>query len=178
MNAGTANFTAAGLAAYLARPETSSTIVPRLNEKTATPISSRACISGFEPTNNVLMRLSFTTALQRPDFDEATAISQITAVENTETLVANGQLTVPAVINSLEAADALRRFRREASDLRNPQLDPLKAKQVDASVAWYPSNDLFFQVAGFYKDISNFIVPVTFTGASIANLGFTPGTRI
>ena len=92
LTAGTANFTAAELAAYLVRPETSSTIVPRLNEKNSYTDFFPSLHFRFEPTNNVLMRLSFTTALQRPDFDEATAISQITAVENTETLVSNGQL--------------------------------------------------------------------------------------
>ncbi len=177
LNAGTATFTAAELAAYAARPETTSVLIPRLNERNSYTDFFPSLHFRYEPSSNVLMRLSFTTALQRPDFDEATAISRIRTTETTETLIDGGQLVVPTVLNSLAAADALRRFRREADDLRNPQLEALKARQIDASIAWYPSKDVFVQAAGFYKDITNFIVPVTFTGNSVANLGFTPGTE-
>jgi|TARA_Y100001970_G_scaffold94924_2_gene119666 iron complex outermembrane recepter protein len=43
----------------------------------------------------------------------------------------------------------------------------------DASVGWYPSENLFLEAAVFYKDIENFIVDVNGIGMSIADLPLT-----
>lgn len=46
----------------------------------------------------------------------------------------------------------------------NPLLDPFTANQYDISLEWYPTRDGLVSVAGFYKDVGNFVANRTFTG--------------
>src|SRR5262249_6599152 len=39
----------------------------------------------------------------------------------------------------------------------NPKLDPYKADQLDLSYEWYFHSESLFAVAGFYKDVKNYI---------------------
>lgn len=177
----TASFTQAELDAYLA---------PRLDINgdpleegvvNAVPRSARITYFDFyphvhfrwEPTETIVGRASFTQAIQRPNFNEASAIGQLTFNEQTD------DSAVPGVLNSLAAADALLLFENQAGTdaepFRVPELRPLRANQLDGSLSFYPNNDIFLQIAVFYKAIKDFIVPVTFSGAEVAEAGLTPG---
>lgn len=46
----------------------------------------------------------------------------------------------------------------------NPLLSPFRANQYDVSLEWYTSRDSLISVAGFFKDVSNFVASKTFTG--------------
>ena len=48
----------------------------------------------------------------------------------------------------------------------NPTLRAMKATHLDTSISWYPSDNLYFQAALFYKNINDFIVTVR--GADMA----------
>lgn len=181
VDGGTAAFTQAQLDAYLA-PRLDENGDP-LEEGVVSAISRAERVTYFdffphvhfrwEPTEKIVGRASFTEAIQRPNFNEASAIGQLTFSEETE------ETDVPGILNSLAAADALLLFENQAGTdaepFRVPSLRPLRAKQLDGSLSFYPSNDIFFQVAVFYKSIKDFIVPVTFAGAEVADVGLTPG---
>ena len=66
-----------------------------------------------------------------------------------------------AAVTTIAQAEALVVFDRllgtRADPLRDPELDPLRARQYDMSVSWYPNPDTFLQAAVFYKDIRDFI---------------------
>ncbi len=49
----------------------------------------------------------------------------------------------------------------------------MTSNNFDASIGWYPSPDLFFEVALFYKDIDNFIVDVRGIPMSLDQLPLT-----
>jgi iron complex outermembrane recepter protein len=176
LSAGTATFTPAQRDAFLAG---------RFNEDGDTveataivdPISASNSYTDFFPSVNVrwdisnelLGRFAYTTATRRPDFNQASAIFTTATTENTDSE------DIPAALTSLAAAGSLLSFERSISDLRDPELSPLYAHQLDASLAWYPNKHTFFQVAGFYKRISNFIVPVVFSGPDLTQLGLPIG---
>ena len=65
-------------------------------------------------------------------------------------------------------------------DLTNPGLDPAKATQFDAGIAWFPNRDTSVQITGFYKKIDDFIVGATFNGttAGRVDIGNLPGVAI
>ena len=42
----------------------------------------------------------------------------------------------------------------------NPELDPFRATQFDASLEWYFAEESLFSIAAFYKDIDSFIVDI------------------
>lgn len=46
----------------------------------------------------------------------------------------------------------------------NPLLSPFRADQFDVSLEWYTSREGLISIAGFYKDVSNFVANRTFTG--------------
>ena len=43
----------------------------------------------------------------------------------------------------------------------NPLLDPYRADQLDVSVEWYRTDTSLFSIAGFYKEFSSFVYPMT-----------------
>src|SRR5690606_5503260 len=127
----------------------------------------------WEPTDSLVLRLSYSEGLKRPEFREAAAIQQFVTNENglDETILADiisttygGQLTSIAQANAAIAAavaeDGGRQFVTEGQLIRDPTLDPLTSQNFDASVAWYPSRNTVLSVSGFYKKIKNFIFPV------------------
>lgn len=46
----------------------------------------------------------------------------------------------------------------------SPTLEPFRASQYDVSLEWYISREGLISIAGFYKDVSNFVANRTFTG--------------
>lgn len=174
--AGTATFTRAQADAFLAdRFDADGDPLEELANVTA--VSDRNSYVDFFPSVNVrwdiantlLARLSYTTATRRPDFNQASAIFTTSTSEETD------EDDIPAVINDLATARNIVLFERNVSDLRDPQLDPLTAHQFDASLAWYPNRNTFFQVAGYYKRISNFILPIVFSGSDLSQIGVPVG---
>jgi len=67
-----------------------------------------------------------------------------------------------------------RQFGTGIDPLRDPTLDPLRSRNYDLSVSWYPNDDTFLQVALFHKDIEDFIVRFTGGASSVERFGFTP----
>lgn len=120
----------------------------------------------WEPTDEWIFRASYTEAIQRPDFNQAAGNGGNVLDEDTD----EEDLVGLTTIADIEAAVEFDAEFGGALRLRDPFLDPLKAKQYDASASWYPNADTFFQVAVFYKDIENFIFPLT--SENIAVFGF------
>lgn len=105
----------------------------------------------WEPTETVVVRGSLGTALVRPNFDEGAATRQVLTVEQE-----NG-----TYVRSLSGG--------------NPNLDPLKARQADLSVAWYPSEATVLYAGVFYKRIDDFYIRSTLTGSDVATVGLPVG---
>jgi TonB-dependent receptor len=199
---GAATFTAAQRDAFLAqrRSATGAAIEERLassntftGKKTYTDVFPSINVR-WDLTDTVLARFAFTTATQRPDFDQASAIRSLRSQENgsittagsgaaantTFTRILNGQTLNTTILNStgittLAQAANLVSFRRTIDPARDPNLDPLRANQFDASLSWYPSNNIYLSAAAFYKDLTDFVVPTAFSGADVTRVGFRPG---
>ncbi|MDP6880501.1 MAG: TonB-dependent receptor, partial [Alteromonas macleodii] len=60
-----------------------------------------------------------------------------------------------------------------ALDVGNPNLVAMTSINYDASIGWYPSENLFMEAAVFYKDIDNFIVDVNGIGMALNDLPLT-----
>jgi TonB-dependent receptor len=99
--------------------------------------------------DDMVVRAAWTTAVVRPNFDEASVTRSFRTVED---------------------EDAPGTFSREF-DGGNPLLKPLTANQFDVSWAWYPSASSFLYVGAFYKQIDDFYVTGTFTGPDVARAG-------
>lgn len=102
----------------------------------------------WDPRDDLLVRLSLTRNLVRPQFGDASALQSIETQQETVAGV------VQTISRTLEGG--------------NPNLRPLTANGVDLSLGWYPLKDTAFTVAGFYKDLNNPFVSATFTGPDVA----------
>jgi TonB-dependent receptor len=100
----------------------------------------------YEASSDLLVRGSFNMALQRPNFEDT---------RNVHSALDDG------TTRSLE--------------LQNPLLDPAKAMQFDASVAWYPNRNTGLTLGVFYKRIRDFIVDADFLNVDIRNI---PGVNV
>lgn len=105
----------------------------------------------WEPAETVVVRGSLSMALVRPNFDEGAATRQVTTSEQED----------GTYLRSLSGG--------------NPQLDPLKARQADLSIAWYPNESTFLYAGAFYKRIDDFYINSTLTGADVASIGLPVG---
>lgn len=114
----------------------------------------------YEPSDTVLVRSSLWTSYTRPSFKQARGYAKF---DN------DISLCDPATNDCFNSQDG-----QSALDLQNYVLGPDNALQVgnpnlvamsstnfDASIGWYPSKELFMELAVFYKDIDNFIVDVS-----------------
>jgi iron complex outermembrane recepter protein len=101
---------------------------------------------------NVQLRAAWTNAIQRGNFED---------------------------INNVQIGSRSDDDDRDI-DLTNPGLDPARATQFDAGLAWFPNRNTSLQVTGFYKRIDDFIVGATFngTGAGRVDIGNLPGVTI
>lgn len=140
----------------------------------------------WEPMEDVVVRLSYSEGIKRPEFREAAAVQQFTTTENLDETILSSVITTRfgGRLTSVAQADAAiaeavtlsgrPRFVTEGTLLRDPTLEPLTSQNYDASVAWYPSRNTVLSVAGFYKKIRNFIFPVGLAGADVQALGYAP----
>jgi iron complex outermembrane recepter protein len=104
----------------------------------------------WEPNDKLVIRGSLSSAIVRPNFDEASATR--------------------VVVTRQTATGFTRTFRGG-----NPLLDPLRAKQADLSIAWYPSETTFLYAGLFYKRIDDFYVQGLLRGAEVARIGLPVG---
>ncbi len=105
----------------------------------------------WEPSETLVIRGSVSSAIVRPNFDEAAATREIQTEE------------VSAGV-----------FERSFSG-GNPALDPLTADQFDLSVAWYPNAETFLYAGLFYKRIDDFYVDGLLIGPDVARAGLPVG---
>ncbi len=104
----------------------------------------------WEPNDKIVVRGSLSTAIVRPNFDEASATTVVTTRQ-----ISTG-------------------FQRTYTG-GNPLLDPLTAKQADLSIAWYPSETTFLYAGLFYKRIDDFYIQGQLIGADVARVGLPVG---
>ncbi len=124
----------------------------------------------WEPWDDIVIRASYTEAIQRPDFNQASANGGNRTAEATGDVFDDAD---QLAVTSIADAEALVTFDREFGGeerLRDPFLNPLTAQQYDLSLSWYPNQDTFLQAAFFYKDIEDFIFRLTSNDA--ADFGF------
>lgn len=105
----------------------------------------------YQPNDEVIVRLALTKAVKRPAFNE----NRPTRVIETEEQADN------SYIRGLAGG--------------NPELETLRANQIDFLLSWYPNDNLALSGGVFYKDIKNFVVDVVLLGDSVAQLGFPIG---
>lgn len=202
----TATFTAAEATAFLGdrltggdiltglcADEVGGTPEPRTGENSYTDVFGNFNVR-WEPTDEILVRLAFTQAIQRPEFGEISPNGILAFNDQVDggdvgdfvtanfpsgeiTTIADAQAAFDAGVD-LDSNGVPIIFENTAGDgaepFRDPTLNPWKANQVDATISWYPNDDTFFQVGVFYKDISDFIVRVIFDEDNIGLLGL-PG---
>jgi iron complex outermembrane recepter protein len=63
-----------------------------------------------------------------------------------------------APLDDLNAGFGLFTFGAPSAFGGNPNLEPFRANQADATVEWYINRDTAITVAGFYKDLASYIV--------------------
>lgn len=102
-------------------------------------------------------RLSYSRGQVRPTFDDARNFQEIDTVQVTQ----GGNVVTTD---------------REL-DGGNPQLRPLIADQIDATLGWYPTSSTALTVAGFYKNLNNPFISTTFLGPDVALAGLQPLNR-
>lgn len=154
----------------------------------------------WEPTEDTVVRASYTEGIKRPEFGEAAAIVQLTTNELADDDILCGIITgdgedcpgdieddFMGVLTSVADAQAAydagtvenggRAFETEAGQFRNPALEPLTSQNFDISLAWYPNPNTVLSVAAFHKEIENFILRFSTSDPdAIAEFGFPPDT--
>ncbi|WP_417700449.1 TonB-dependent receptor [Pseudoalteromonas lipolytica] len=114
----------------------------------------------YEPNETMLVRTSLWTSYTRPSFKQARGyarfdddISLCDPTTNTCYSEPDGQSALELQNYILGPDNALQ--------VGNPNLVAMTSDNFDASFGWYPSKELFVEVAVFYKNIDNFIVDVS-----------------
>ena len=114
----------------------------------------------YEPNSEMLVRGSLWTSYTRPSFKQARGYARFDSdisLCNPATDVCyntpEGQSAIDLQGYILGPDNALR--------VGNPNLVAMTSDNLDASFGWYPSKELFMEVAVFYKNIDNFIIDVT-----------------
>ncbi|MBL4893827.1 MAG: TonB-dependent receptor, partial [Emcibacter sp.] len=105
----------------------------------------------YQPNDEVIMRLALTKAVKRPAFDENRPNIGISTTEQED----------GSYLRALVGG--------------NPNLETLRANQIDFLVSWYPNDNLAISAGIFYKDIKNFIVDVALSGDAVAQSGYPIG---
>lgn len=141
----------------------------------------------WEPNDDIVVRFAYTEALQRPEFGQISPNVLFTFSEDVDeddvddfiTGTLGNEITSLADAAAAQAAGGLE-FENEAGNstepLRNPNLNPMRARQLDASIGWYPNDDTAIIVGAFYKNIKDFILRATFSNDELTQIGLTPNT--
>ncbi len=126
----------------------------------------------WEPSENILVRGAIWTSFTRPSFKQARAYAifdsdiELCPPGTDDCDDSQGGASLQQLSQYVLGSD-------NALDVGNPNLLAMTSVNYDASVGWYPSENLFLEAAAFYKDIENFIVDVNGIGMSIADLPLT-----
>jgi len=134
----------------------------------------------YELSDDILIRSALWTSFTRPSFDQARAFAEFDGriilcnpetsvctdnpgtnggLNNSQNQIVSGATGAPFVLGS-----------NNTLKFGNPTLKAMNATNLDASIAWYESEDLFLQAAVFYKDIKDFIVNVSGNQQSLDQL--------
>ena len=126
----------------------------------------------WEPSEDILVRGAIWTSFTRPSFKQARAYAifdsdiELCPPGTDDCDDSQGGASLQQLSQYVLGSD-------NALDVGNPNLLAMTSVNYDASVGWYPSENLFLEAAVFYKDIENFIVDVNGIGMSIADLPLT-----
>lgn len=126
----------------------------------------------YEPTEDILVRAAAWTSFTRPSFKQARGFAtfdsdiQLCPPNSEDCDDDQGSANVQQLQDYILGPD-------NRLDVGNPNLTAMTSINYDASIGWYPDENLFMEAAIFYKDIDNFIVDVNGLTASIADLPLT-----
>lgn len=126
----------------------------------------------YEPNPEMLVRTSLWTSYTRPSFKQARGYAKF------DSDISLCDPTTNKCYNSPDGQSALDLQGYilgpdNALQVGNPNLVAMTSDNLDASFGWYPSKELFMEVALFYKNIDNFIVDVTGIQAGVDELPLT-----
>lgn len=135
----------------------------------------------YEPREDILVRASLWTSFTRPSFNEARAFAnfdgRIVVCNDIESSANYGECSdQPTEIGANSLADlsaAAQNFYVSPDNvinLGNPTLKAMTSVNLDTSISWYASEDLYVQAAFFYKDIDDFIVEVSGISSTLEDL--------
>jgi len=129
----------------------------------------------YDLEEDTLVRASLWTSFTRPSFDQARAFGEVVGrvvLCNPETNVCNdnppangGVINGEQEITTASGAPFVM-GSGNTMDVGNPNLVAMTAVNFDTSISWYGENGDNWQIAGFYKEIEDFIVDVR--GASLS----------
>lgn len=113
----------------------------------------------YEPTADILVRGALWTSYTRPSFKQARGLAKF------DSDISLCDPTTNECFNEQDGQSALELQgyvlgSDNLLEVGNPNLVAMTSDNIDASIGWYPSPDLFLEVAIFYKSIDNFIVDV------------------
>ncbi|WP_448212966.1 TonB-dependent receptor [Colwellia sp. MEBiC06753] len=123
----------------------------------------------YEPTEDILVRGAIWTSFTRPSFKQARGFAkfdsdiELCPPDSDSCDDAQGGASVRQLQDYLLGPNNL-------LEVGNPNLLAMTSTNYDASIGWYPSEDLFMEAAIFYKDIDNFIVDVAGIQMSLEDL--------
>ncbi|MDN4501231.1 TonB-dependent receptor [Alteromonadaceae bacterium BrNp21-10] len=123
----------------------------------------------YEPSDDILVRGAIWTSFTRPSFKQARGFAKF---DNDIELCPPGSDNC----DDAQGGAGIRQLQdyilgsNNKLEVGNPNLLAMTSVNYDASIGWYPSEDLFMELAIFYKDIDNFIVDVNGVTMSIQDL--------
>ena len=126
----------------------------------------------WEPSETLLVRGAVWTSFTRPSFKQARAYAifdsdiELCPPGSDDCDDSQGGASLQQLSQFVLGSD-------NALDVGNPNLLAMTSINYDASIGWYPSENLFMEAAVFYKDIDNFIVDVNGIGMSLDELPLT-----
>lgn len=141
-----------------------------------------------ELRDDLLLRASLWTSFTRPDFGQSLAYFTVTDrvifcnFDPAANLGSDNCSDQPSNLQGdIASADFTGEYKAQNMQMAahnnvrigNPKLDPMRATNLDFSLGWYASEDLFLQGAFFYKDIKDFIVDATGVNLALDGLPFT-----
>lgn len=136
----------------------------------------------YEPRDDLLVRAALWTSFTRPNFSDSRAsvefsgritLCDANAVDETSLTCDDRPTDLNSAWSSDEAVKA-NTVIGEANTLKigNPSLKAQYATNLDTSLTWYASDDLYFQAALFAKQIDGFIAEVRGQEMSLEDLPF------
>jgi len=126
----------------------------------------------WEPSEHFLVRAAVWTSFTRPSFKQARAYAifdsdiELCPPGSEDCDDSQGGASLQQLSQFVLGSD-------NALDVGNPNLLAMTSVNYDASIGWYPDENLFMEAAIFYKDIDNFIVDVNGIGMAINDLPLT-----